>query len=650
MAKRPGERGYAEMTKDGERPRDAATNATHRWWSAKPTEVARSIIATQEFLQQRQSPRMRQHVVSARLYGNFSLMGAEAQRYARMLASQSAVKDRITFNAIQSIIDTLTSRVGETKPRPYYLTSGGSYSQQRRAKKLNQFTEGVFYETQTYDKGLDCFRDSAIWGDGLLYVFGRAGKLHHERVLSSELWVDEVEAMYGFPRNMYWAKDVDRDQALAWFSDDKEACKAIESASPVSETNGAAGDSVSDMVRLVEAWHLSAENEDGDMVGGKHAIAVANAKGGTGLLGEVDEWEYDFFPFARLPWCKRPVGFWSQGLCEQLQGEQLELNKELWFVQRSMQLAGSVKVFLRNGSRVSKEHVNNEIGAIVEYTGEPPQFFCPEPIHPVFFENINRIIERMYRQSGASEMSASGKKPSGLDSGKALREFQDIESERHRTTSRMNDNFYLAVAALDATFARGLSGYKVKVPGRNSFSTIDFKKDIGSIDEDQFVRQCFPVSRLPRDPAGRLQTIQEYIQAGFMTQRQGRRALDFPDLDAVESLSNAQEDVLTKVFDGILDDGRYRPPEPTDDLALAKEMCLENIQRYRQFDDAEPAKLDMLRRFNSQVDALMRRAMGPGLTALPGGAAPAPGAPPGGGSPQGVPRKAPTSDLMPQAA
>lgn len=645
MRRAPGTKDFRDLKKDGESPHDdrLPDQRSRRWWDRKGKEAAESIVSTVQFLERTQSPRLRQHVVSARLYGNLSMMGAAAGAHARLLSSQSAVKDRVTFNAIQSIVDTLTSRVGETKPRPYYLTSGGTYSQQRRAKKLNQFTEGVFYETGTYDKGLDCFRDSAIWGDGLMHVFGRGGKLRHERVLSSELWVDEVEAMYGFPRNMYRVKDVDRDELAAAFSDDKDAVKCIESASRTTDVTSNRGDNMSDMVRVVEAWHLASEDEDGKLVGGAVAMAVDGAKQGTGLLGEVDEWEYDFFPFARLPWCKRPVGFWSQGLCEQLQGEQLELNKELYFVQRSMQLAGTVKVFLRNGSRVSKEHINNEIGAVVEYTGEPPQFFCPEPIHPVFFENINRIIERMYRQSGASELSAAGKKPAGLDSGKALREQQDIESERHRTTSRLNDNFYLAVAALDATFAKGLSGYSVKVPGRNSFSRIDFKKDIGDIKEDDFIRQCFPVSRLPRDPAGRLQTIQEYIMAGFMTPRQGRRALDFPDLDSIESLGNAQEDMLTKVFDEILEDGKYRPPEPTDDLTLGMEMCLENIQRYRQFDDAEPAKLNLMRTWLSQCQSMMKKSMAPALTALPGGAAP-------GGTPQGQPKAAPTSDLLPQAA
>ena len=637
MARRPpGQRDYSDLKRNGESQSGDVLpdNSARRWWAADGKELAAGISSTVEFLQRVQAPRLRQHIISARLYGNIAMMGPGASAYARLATSQSAQKDRITYNAIQSIIDTLTSRIGETKPRPYYLTSGGSFAQQRKAKKLNQFTEGVFYETKAYDKGLDCFRDGAIWGDGFMGVFRRGGKLHHERVLGSELWVDEVEAMYGHPRNMYRVKDVDREVLLAEYPDAK---KAILAAGRVVEDMR--GENVSDMVRVIEAWHLPALSPKGELSGGLNAVVLANQGTGDGILVEPEEWPYDFFPFARFPWCRRPVGFWSQGLCEQLQGEQLELNKELWFIQRSMQLAGTIKVLLKNGSKVSKEHLTNDVGAVITYTGDVPQFYCPEPIHPVFFENVNRIIERMYRQAGASELASSSKKPAGLNSGKALREFEDIESERHRTTSRLNDNFYLEQAMLDLRMAKGLSGYKVKVPGRHAFNVIDVAKDIGDVDEDSFVRQCFPVSRLPRDPAGRLQTIQEYMQAGMMTQRQGRRALDFPDLEQVESLANAQEDILTKVLDDILDEGKYRPPEPTDDLPLAKEMCLEYIQRYRQFDDAEYEKLDLLRRFNSQCDTLMKKAMGPGVAA---------GMPPGG-APQAAPAAPPVSDLLPNA-
>lgn len=631
----PGERDYTDLTpKSGQKahkkgPKRGPNGDRRDWWNCDGKAAAGAIRSTTEILQKSQTQRMQQQVISSRLYGNIAMSGAAGATYSRLMTAKNAVRERVTYNVVQEVIDTLVARVGETKPRPYFLTSGGSYKQQRKAKKLNQYVEGVFYEERVYDIGLEAFRDAAIWGDGFVFVFGRAGKVRCERVWSSELWVDEVEAQYGFPRNMHRLKVVDRDELAGWFPDAKalieKATKAVDQPGYTTST--------SDMVTVAESWHLGTKDEDGKMFGGKHAVTLVS----TGdMLVEPEEWPHDFFPFARMSWCKRPVGYWSQGLAEQAQGDQIELNKQLWLIQRSMHMAGTPKVFLKNGSKVVKEHINNEVGAIINYTGEPPVFMVAEPIHPSFFANTANTIERVRNRAGVSQLSTGGKKPAGLNSGAAIREFEDVESDRHRSISRANDNLYLQIAGLVIATAGEMaeSGKLdiVRAPGKLDFATIDWKKDIKSVKADEFVMQCFPVSRLPRDPSGRLSTIQEYIQAGMISPRQGRRALDFADIDSIESLANAQEDMLTKVFDAIIDDGVYQPPEPSDDLALAKEMVLEYIQRYRQL-GLEDEKLDMLRTFNSQIDALQS-------------AAAAMSAPQPGLTPQAAPMPPPQSDLV----
>ncbi len=635
--KTPGTSDYRDLKPKDGKPENRRTvpGAAYRdWWNKKGEDCAGSVRSTVEFLQKSQQPRIRQSVISARLYGNIALSGAAGASYTRLLQSQTAVKDRITYNAIQSIVDTVTARVGETKPRPYFLTSGGNYQQQRKAKKLNQWVEGVFYETKTYDLGIKCFRDSGIWGDGFMHVFPRGGKVCHERVMGSELWVDEVEAQYGFPRNLHRLKVVDRDELAGYFPE----CRAeIMDASRSTDTQSTAIANISDMVTVCESWHLGAVDENDGPQGGKHAITlISSAK----MLVEPEDWEYDFFPFAKIPWCERPVGYWSQGLCEQLQGEQQELNRELELIQKSMKMAGSVKVLLKNGSKVVKESINNEVGAIITYTGDAPTFFCPEPIHPVYFENVNRIIERMSQQAGVSQLSSGGKKPAGLNSGAAQREYEDIQADRFRVIQRQNDNFYLAIAALDVCIGKELKNVSVRAPGKTSFQEINLK-DIGSLKDSEFVMQCFPVSRLPRDPSGRLSTIQEYIQAGMITPRQGRRALDFADIDSIESLANAQEDLITKTLDDIVDEGISASPEPTDDLQMSQEMVIEYIQRYRML-DLEPEKLEMLRTYNSQIDMLKKAAAA--------ATAPPPGAPgPGGITPQAAPMPQAQSDLVQNA-
>src|SRR5262249_34068274 len=145
--------------------------------------------------------------------------------------------------------------------------------------------------------------------------------------------------------------------------------------------------------------------------------------------------------------------------------------------------------------------------------------------------------------------------------------------------------------------------YEAKAPSARVLKIVRMSAE--DLDPSDFEMQCFPTSSLPKDPAGRLQTITEYIQAGFMTPRQGRRALDFPDLEAVESLANAAEDLIAMVLDAICDDGDYEPPEPTFDLKLAREMVVEYINRGLT-QDLEDERMDLLRAWSTQVDSLIQ--------------------------------------------
>jgi hypothetical protein len=610
MPRRAGERDYRDLqTKDGKKPLDTRRDPRaedRNWWDKRDTACAQVIRSTIDLLMKAQTQRMRQQTINARLYGNRQINQTSGTSFGRGLNSQaSSSRDRISYNVVQENVDTLVARVGEVKPRPYFLTNGGDYKQQRKAKKLNQFIEGSFYETKAYDIGLGAFRDGAIQGDGYVFVCGRAGKLHKERVRGSELWVDEIEAQYGFPRNLHRLKTVDKDELAGRFSRAEDR-KAIYDASRSIEPG--ATQSASNMVTVAESWHLGAEDEDGKTKGGKHAITLVSS---NYMLDEPEDWPYAFFPFARWMWCPNPDGYWSQSLGEQLQATQMELNRVDYLIQRSMHLMGGWKLALHNGSKVVTEAVNNDVGTILKWAGtHEPKYLTPEPVAVQYFQRRERLIEQARDIAGTSKMQTAGQKPAGELSGKALQTLEDVASDRHRSIQRMNDNGYLEMAMLDIVMASEMAEAgdlkPVRVPGKTSFSTIDWEKDIVDVKTDAYVLQCFPISKLPKDPQGRLQTIQEYIQAGFITPRQGRRALDFPDLETIESLANAQEDMLSKTFDAIVDDGEYAPPEPTDDLQLGKQMVLEYIQKYRAL-GLEEEKLDMLRTFNSQVDAMLAK-------------------------------------------
>ena len=98
MAHTPGTTDYRTLrpVKDGKvQERPANTRAPYDWWNKRGTECAQSVRSTVEFLQKNQQPRMRQQVVSARLYGNIPLSGTGGVAYSRLIQSQTAAKERL---------------------------------------------------------------------------------------------------------------------------------------------------------------------------------------------------------------------------------------------------------------------------------------------------------------------------------------------------------------------------------------------------------------------------------------------------------------------------------------------------------------------------------------------------------------------------
>ena len=648
MARAPGSRDYRDGdVKDPEgksatikrrRGIDTGDQQGSRWWEKEGKECADSVTSIMGRLQKAQEQRLANMVRNALLYGNLGTLNAGSSAFGTLMRpGKPAGKGFASYNAAGSGADTLVSHIGQTKPRPYYLTSGGNYRQQRQAKKLTQFNDGFFYETKAYRTGPRIFRDGLVWGDGFGHIFARGGKIHLERTLGAELWVDEVEAQYGAPRSMHRVKVVDRDELAARWPEHEEAIFSAPRA--ISTTQGSASNNLSDMVTVAQSWRLGSMNEKGKLEGGKECVSLVGA--GV-MLQEPADWDFPFFPFARFTWSEPLVGYWGQGGIEQVRGKQMWLNELCWTIQKSMRLGGTLKVAMEHGSKLVDEHINNEIGAILKHApGKPPTFFTAAPIDPSFFMEMRQAKEDIYEQLGVSQLSATNQKPAGLDSKPALREYKDTQNDRHRTPAEAYDDFFLQVADIGRAIAGTIDGYKVRVPGATGFRVIEFD-DLKKAEDEGIVLQMFPVSSLPRDPAGRTQTIQEWVQAGWLTPRQGRKLMDFPDLQSANTLADAQEELIIDCLDRIVDDGEYTPPEPTDDLALAKETVLHYLQLYRRL-ELEPAKLELLRTYSQQVDGLMEKLLATAVAmpmAAPGEEA----------TPQGAPPAAPEAALLPQAA
>lgn len=594
-----------------------------KWWTLSADEAAKAVASAVSFLAQHQSGRQTQLVVAARLYGNASLMGAPGSHYAKSTIIQSALRERVTFNAIQSGIDTIVAKMAKNKPRPFFVTDGGSWDMQKRAKKLNRFMDGIFYEAKADEKRQIARRDAAVWGDGILHVYAQHGRVMWERALPHEFYVDELEGMHGDPRSMTREKAIDRGVLMDLFP---SKSRVIADALGAQADAKALYPNIADLVTVRESWHLPSGPEAED---GRHLISIDDH-----ALTELEEWEHDFFPFARFQWSPRLYGYWSQGGAEQVQALQMELNTLSANIQRATKLSGMHYWLIENGAKVAKSLITNQIGTIIPFTGSPPQAVTPPIVPQEIYAQVENLKRSIYEQLGVSTLSASSTKPAGLNSGAALREFNDIESDRFQTLGKEDERFAVELSSLSLAVAKDIAEeegeYEVNSPSARFLRTVKLKAD--DLDVDGFVLKCFPVSSLPNEPAGRLQTIQELVQAGMIPPSMAPQLMQMPDLDAYDSLAHAMEDRLEDIFDRIVEESEYAPPEPWLEPTRARELCLQYLLR-GESQGLAPERLEMLQTFLSQLDMLEQAA---------GAATP-------GITPQAQPSPQPVSDLVPNA-
>jgi hypothetical protein len=617
-------------------PRDNSSpdKQSFQWWKLEdPQMIANAIAATVKFIGTHQSSRLEQLTISTRLYGNstaYNLLGTAFNRSASV--NSNPMSQRLSFNLISSVADTLTAKMAKNKVIPTFVTNGGVWKYQKKAKDLTKFAQGLAYQLHLHDMCIDGFRDGAVWGDGFTHVFERNGKVAIERVLPHELFVDIVESMCEEPRQLHRVKIVDRDVACDMFPELEEA---IYNCSPANYQQLGAQGTAADLITITESWHLRSGEDCDD---GCRVISIGDS-------ALVYEWDKDYFPFPHFRYSKKMLGWYSQGAAERLQTLQGEINRSMILEQKSRWMQGSFKVLIENGSKVVAQHLNNEVGTLVYYTGVAPQYVTPPAIDGSNREWIDSLIVKGYKQEGVSELSSSGEVPQQVSSGKAMRTKTQIEDDRFTFVSQQMEEYVLENIrqAIDVVkdIYKDKKSYEVVFPATNFLETVDWH-DI-NLEADAYVLKAYPTSSLADDVSGRLSDIQELMQAGLISPRTGQRLMNMPDIEMNENLSNASEDLLHKVLEKMIFDEEYKAPEPFWDLQLAEQLVLE-YYNYAEYMNAPESVLALLQQFNAQLkdmtgvvqQAQQQQAMIQQMQAQQQGA----------GVPQANPAAPPTSNLI----
>ena len=616
------------------KPKNIERGELAQWWIAETQEKrGAELCACAAYLKTNGTYKFRQDAAFIRMYSGLSIYTYAGSNVSKMDRTKTLPEDRPTFNLVQACVDTLISRLSQDSPEPKFLTDNADYRQRHLAQQLNRFILGEFYQTKTYKKSVQMLRDCLVMGTGVLKVYrGDDDKVKLDRVLKTNLLVDDNDAIDGEPQTLYQLALMDRDRLLARNPSKAAIIRACPQSFPDQSQESA--NTTADQIMVVEAWHLASgdDKKAKGYIGGRHTIAII---GGT-LLDE--EWHKTKFPFVFMQYEDQFLGFFGRGIGHQLFGTQLTLNRILYTIARSITLVGVPRVFIEQGAKVVKAHQNNEIGVLVTYSGTKPSYEVAPCNAPELYSERDKLISYGFQQTGVSIMQATSAKPEGLDSGAAQRAYDDIATDRYASISKKWQEVFTDLAYLMTDCAKEIAeetgSYQTIYPNKDGTKEIDLPGM--KFLQDPFVIQCFSESSLPRTPAGRVQAVIEQVQSGMLTLKEGRRLMRTPqDLEQNEQLDNASEERIFYMLDNIVEDGKYEPPDMFLDLALATELVVKYINLYMPA-KLEQKKSEMLMTWFSQIQDIQAAAAPPPMAGAP--------------QPTAGPQPTPTSPLVPNGA
>lgn len=568
------------------------------WWIDEDPSGA--VFRTVSLIDERQEHRYQENLDNLRFYSSRLVSGLYGDDF-----TQQDPGDRIKLNVIQAVVDAAVANLATNKPRPLFLTEGGDYTRARKARGLTKFLDGVFYGANQYMTSLDVFRDGAVFGSGFNKIYAGRERIVSERVFPDSIVVDDVEGRMGHPRNLYEYREVAREVLADEFPKFK---MEIMSAGWHGRENGNIASiarlgglsAADDPVSVYEAWHLPSGKDAKD---GRHVIVTDNAT----LLDEP--WDRTDFPFVRWRWKPAILGYFGQGMVEELKSIQIEINYLLQKIQRLMNLATS-QVWIQDGTQVAQQRMTNKDWTLNKFTGAAPIFSNPMPVHPQYFEQVDRLYRRAFEQVGISQLAATSQKPSGLNSGEALRTFNDIGNKRFQEVLQRWEDFHLQVSGKMIRAARELDtripgGYKTLAKGAKTVEEIKWQ-DV-NIRDEQFVTQVFPTSFLPDTPAGKIETLKELGEISPELQQTLVRDLNFPDVESAVALVTAPVNVIDMLIEKMIDKGEYRAPTPFLNLPLTIQRVSQALLK-SEMDGVPEENLELLRRFVSEAEALLEQA------------------------------------------
>lgn len=607
-------------------------------WAAAgltPTERARRAVEAQLLIWKlpTDSYRRDKDLQNIRLYENnpvITLYNFAGQYYGESGQLALPAPEQSTNNRAKAAIDTLAAQVSSTDQRARFKVVDGGYRQRRRAREMQNFSDGLAHELKLHKLKRRAWLDASILESGVggIQFYEENGRCKAQRVLATEMTFDPLDGLIdGMPRRLYRQRPMPRALVMAKWGDTDERKKAITAARTVN-TGGAPADHVA----VYESWSLRTTDKTED---GWHVISV---EGDGGELS-VEEYTKDHHEIVFLAIEGKFTTAWGLSLMTQARSLQMRINANSYRSDRVTKLFSAGHLYVNKASQVEKSKLSNEIGSVWEGVGTAAEAMSVVQFNGMtrdLEEKIERDGQRIFENLGINLHASQAQTNTGLDaSGAAKREEKATSDERNSVRQERWEEFGLDCvrAALgvvrDIITKKGKSrGYRVAVPGKRGLTVADWKD--AALDERDYVMETRPASWIPTEPDGLIAMGREMVDLQAWSPQKFSGFMQDLDQDGRTNRAMAQERQLEKAFEKLLyDKVAAAMPDEFTNYKVALEIGTEYLSQGEE--DGVPEKnLERVKRYLKRCKILDARAQ---AAAQP----PAPSAPGVTGQPAQVP-------------
>lgn len=577
-----------------------------QWWSAKTGEAHKKVFDTVRKIESMQFDVFDRFVKLEAMYDPEGATGGERGGNAML----------VTENAIARNIDTVAATVAATDVRSRYQTDGGDWSTQRTARHLEWYSEAMATVTNRHAHCHAAFKEGAKKGTGCVAVYvDRFDKIRVEHVLPDDVVVPLSECRNNrAPRQMHRRVIVQREELLAEYPEHEEKILQAQQRGSWDKWAGYRPLEPNDLVKL-ESWRLpfGVQGQPG-YIAGRHTMTID----GLDLLDE--EWHKDHFPIYAVTWTTRNGSWYGISLAERIMGHQRTINKMNWQADRNLdQIA--VPITFVDPIDVNATVKAHKAGAFVVIRGKTPETKIPVAVGGEVWNRIRDLNASADGETGVSQMASRSMKPSGIDSGVAMREYRDMTTVRFSPQEKSFEDLNCMVDWAILECCKDL-GAKAPKFGRRKWS--DKRINWARLDLVELRISQAPASTLSRTPAGRTQHVMEIAQAGIISTDEARRLIDHPDIEYAMSMATAALESAEYDFEQLAD-GHVVMPEPYANLKTCEVRGQMKYNKWR-VDGAPEAILEALRQYIVQAVAMQQPPANANVAAAPGAAAAMPAA------------------------